>query len=237
MLGVASTLGLAAAFAWFWGPRLGPRRDVVALEEVGARLAREARACGSSLGAPVLIRIFKQSRTLELWLRGRGEFVLFRSYAICEMSGTLGPKTATGDRQAPEGLYQVGLGQLNPRSRFHLSMNLGYPNAYEAAQGFTGDALMIHGDCVSIGCYAMGDLAIREIYTLVQQALEHGQPAVPVHAFPFRLTESALEEQRTSPHYEHWRALAPAFAYFEQNRLLPRVEVAAAGYSVSPGRD
>lgn len=234
-IAVSVTLGLAAVFV---SSRSGPGRDDLALAEVGGRLDREARALESSLGAPVLIRIFKQSRTLELWLQAKARFVLFRRYPICKLSGGLGPKTKEGDEQAPEGLYQIGFAQLNPRSRFHLSLNLGYPNTYEAAQGYTGDSLMIHGDCVSIGCYAMGDPAIREIYTLVRQALEHGQRAVPVHAFPFPLTDAALQKQRKSPHYEHWRALAPAFASFEREHIPPRVEVGPRGYRVvSVGRD
>lgn len=230
-------LVVGAALGGFLGLRFSPRRDGVRLHDVRERLSREARARGSALGAPVLIRIFKQSRTLELWLAGQHEYILFKSYPICSMSGALGPKTTRGDRQAPEGLYQVGREQLNPRSRFHLSMNLGYPNAYESAQGFTGDALMIHGDCVSVGCYAMGDRAIREIYTLVEQALERGQASVPVHAFPFPLSASALEAQRDSAHYRHWRALAPAYAAFERERVPPHVTTTATGYRVSAARD
>src|SRR6187401_1287303 len=138
---VVLALSLASAFVSL---RFGPMRDDQALAEVGGRLDQEARALQSSLGAPVLIRIFKQSKTLQLWLQAGDRFVLFRSYPICKLSGGLGPKTREGDQQAPEGLYQISLEQLNPRSRFYLSLNLGYPNAYEAAQGWTGDALMIH---------------------------------------------------------------------------------------------
>jgi Flp pilus assembly protein TadD len=84
---------------------------------------------------------------------------------------------------------------MNPRSQFHLSFNLGYPNAYERAQGWTGSALMVHGACASIGCYAMTDAAIEEIYTLVERALIGGQGRVPVHAFPFRMTVAMRENK------------------------------------------
>ena len=57
-----------------------------------------------------------------------------------------------------------------------------------AAWGRTGSQLMVHGDCVSVGCYAMTDEAIEEIWTLMQAALEHGEGTVPVHIFPFPMT-------------------------------------------------
>ncbi|MBK7399410.1 MAG: murein L,D-transpeptidase [Myxococcales bacterium] len=196
--------------------------------DVAARLA----AKGSHLGAPVFVRIFKEAAVLEVWAKADARYVLFERYPICRFSGGLGPKRKEGDRQAPEGLYRVGLGQLNPHSRFHLSFDLGYPNAFEAAQGWTGSALMVHGSCVSIGCYAMGDAAITEIYTLMRAALRAGQPFVSVQALPFALTEANLRAHAGSPFLGHWRALAPAYAAFEREHVPPTVSVTTKGYSL-----
>lgn len=186
-----------------------------------------------SFGTPAYIRIFKQESALEVWLQAPdGRFRLFKTYTICAWSGALGPKLRKGDNQAPEGIYSVRINQLNPHSRFHLAFNLGYPNAFDRASGRTGDFLMVHGNCVSIGCYAMGDEAIEVIYTLVKAALTHGQPSVPVHIFPFRLTAAALAEQRNNRWHSFWQDLQPAYEQFEQTRQVPHVIVSARGYRV-----
>ena len=83
---------------------------------------------------------------------GKKTFKLFKTYPICHYSGGLGPKLKEGDLQAPEGFYSVTKNKLNPNSRFHLSFNLGFPNALERSLGRTGSFLMIHGGCFSTGC-------------------------------------------------------------------------------------
>lgn len=209
-----------------------PDRADEARRRAGPELHRAFQRVGSSLGSPAFIRIFKESRTLELWVQSASRYVLLKKYPICRISGELGPKTARGDLQAPEGLYAVTSSQLNPRSRFYLALNLGYPNEFEAARGFTGDALMIHGNCVSIGCYAMGDEAIAEIFTVVREALRAGQEAVPVQALPFPLTTQNLARHENSEHREYWRSLEPAYRFFESDRIPPRVSVSASGYRI-----
>ena len=133
-------------------------------------LTAELTALGAYWGAPLYLRIFKASDELEVWVEAGARYQRLRTWPICTWSGGLGPKLRQGDGQAPEGFYEVAAPQLNPSSRFHLSFNLGYPNAFDRAHGRTGDYLMVHGNCVSIGCYAMGDAAIEEIYTLVAAA-------------------------------------------------------------------
>ncbi len=204
-------------------------------------LERQLGAKHLRLGAPVYLRIFKQEAELEVWVRAQpphdneGKYILFRTYPICRFSGTLGPKQRTGDNQAPEGFYAVAAKQLNPASRFHLAFNLGYPNAYDRAHGRSGDALMVHGDCVSIGCYAMGDSGIEEIYTLAAAALRGGQGEFPVHIFPFRMTASALAAATDSPWHEFWNELKPAYTAFERERVPPAVSVQHGHYVVASG--
>lgn len=207
-------------------------RAAAAARRASAVLAEALTALDASVGSPVYLRIFKQEKELELWVQpaGGGAWQLLKRYPICSFSGALGPKTRQGDFQAPEGAYTIGSQQLNPWSQFHLSFNLGYPNRYEQAQGWTGSALMVHGNCVSIGCYAMSDAGIEEIYTLVAAAIAAGQSGVPVHAFPFRMVPAALDAQRAAPWYAFWSTLQPVYQSFEDSRRPPAVEVTARGY-------
>lgn len=187
------------------------------------------------LGAPLFIRIFKQPGVLEVWLQNpQGAFVLFKSYDICYFSGGLGPKTRQGDRQSPEGFYYVTPAQLNPNSRYHLSFNLGYPNSYDRAHGRTGNYLMVHGKCVSIGCYAMTNAAIDEIYSLAVAAFKNGQPFFRVHAFPFRLTEQKLRRYQRHRWYDFWLNLKTGYELFEHYRQPPNVEVENGRYRFDP---
>jgi len=203
------------------------------------RLAPKLERAGVALGAPVYLRIFKQERVLELWMAGAdGAYSLVESYPICAFSGGLGPKLKEGDRQAPEGFYRVTPGLMNPNSRFHLSFNLGFPNAYDRAHGRTGSFLMVHGDCVSIGCYAMTDPVIEELWLVMRRAFDADQAAVPVHAFPFRPTETAmaaLAERDTHPWAAFWRELAPAYTLFEQTGRVPKTALRGTRYLVAPG--
>jgi murein L,D-transpeptidase YafK len=160
------------------------------------RLNADLAPLGARVGAPVFLRVFKEEAELELWIDTPDGMHLFQTYPICRFSGQLGPKLREGDRQAPEGVYRVTKNSLNPNSSYHLSFNLGFPNAFDRAHGRTGSFLMIHGDCRSIGCYAMTDPGIEQIYVLVEAALRAGQPRVDVHAFPFRMTDQRMQQVR-----------------------------------------
>jgi murein L,D-transpeptidase YafK len=177
------------------------------------------------IGDKVFIRAFKEEKMLEFFIENRvtGSFELFRSYPIAAASGTLGPKLAEGDRQVPEGFYSVPPSAMNPNSRFHLAFNIGYPNALDRSLKRTGSAIMIHGDQVSIGCLAMTDEVIEEIYTLCTAAHSGGQAAFAVHIFPFRMTPQRLDLEKNSKWHAHWSNLKQGYDHFEENRRAPRV--------------
>lgn len=192
----------------------------------------------SVLGRPMFIRIIKNDNRdgiLEVWLeKERGDqFELFKKYRISYFSGDIGPKTKQGDNQAPEGFYFMTRGSLNPNSSYHISMDLGYPNSYDRHHGRTGNYLMIHGKSVSIGCFAMTDASIEQIYTLVDAALKSGQPFVRVHSFPFRMTRENLENHQGSPHHDFWKNLAEGWRWFEENNSPPNVELEEGRYVFS----
>ncbi|STW09170.1 transpeptidase [Klebsiella grimontii] len=116
------------------------------------------------MGSPVYIEIFKEERMLDLYVKMGETYQLLDSYRICNYSGGLGPKQRQGDFKSPEGFYNVSRNQLKPDSRFYKAINIGFPNAYDRAHGYEGKYLMIHGACVSVGCYAMTDTGIDEIF-------------------------------------------------------------------------
>ena len=171
---------------------------------------------GEHFGKPVFIRIIKEEYILELWLREQnGTWKCFRTYEIAGMSGEIGPKTMEGDEQAPEGFYRVRPQGMNPRSSYHLSFNIGYPNAYDRSLGRTGSYIMVHGSDVSIGCFAMTDEKIEEIYTLVNEAFLAGVKEVPVQVYPFRMTPLRMQEEAQSEHYAFWQHLLPGWQHTE----------------------
>lgn len=179
---------------------------------------------------PVFVRIIKESGELEVWMKKSAQWVRFVTYPICKWSGTLGPKLAEGDHQSPEGFYNVNRRALNPNSSYHLSFNLAYPNAYDQAHGRTGSFLMVHGDCRSVGCYAMTDQGIEDIYALVKDALFSGQKNVPVHIFPFRMTDANMARYAGSPWTGYWRNLKQGWDAFEAAKEPPDVKVCAKRY-------
>jgi murein L,D-transpeptidase YafK len=184
-------------------------------------------------GMPVFIRIFKQTSELELWMKGRDGWELFRTITVCRWSGRLGPKLKQGDKQAPEGFYTVTRAQLNPNSRHHLSFNLGFPNRFDRSLGRTGSFLMVHGGCTSAGCYAIRDHEVEVVYRLVEAALKSGQKKVDVHAFPFRLTSAALARHKGHRWHRFWTMLKPGYDAFERERRVPSVKVADKSYVVN----
>lgn len=220
----------------------GPARPVpssarsdAAEARVKPALQRDLATAGLRYGAPVLIRIFKAEAQLEVWADGGNGYRLFRTYPICRYSGRLGPKLREGDGQAPEGIYRVGAGQLNPNSAYHLSFDLGYPNAYDRSHQRTGRFLMVHGNCVSIGCYAMGDAAIEEIYSLTAAALRNGQASVPVLALPFRFDRRDAPQRLRDPAWGNfWQQLKAVDEAFTRTRRMPQVGVSNGGYRLQP---
>jgi murein L,D-transpeptidase YafK len=92
---------------------------------------------------------------------------------------------------------------------------------------------MIHGACVSVGCYAMTDNGIDEIFQFVTGALVFGQSSVQVSIYPFRMTDTNMKRHQNSYYKEFWSQLKPGYDYFEQTRKPPTVSVVDGRYVVS----
>lgn len=210
----------------------GDLREKDVIKRMTPHLTEELAKLDLKLGAPVFIRIFKESREMELWVlhSPSKKYRLFKTWPIAAMSGKLGPKTSEGDLQAPEGFYYVNRSRMKPDSSFHLAFNLGYPNSYDRAHDYTGGFLMVHGNRVSIGCFAMTDPGIEEIYTLCASALNNGQNFFRVHSFPFRMTPERMLTAKTSKHHPFWLNLKDGYDWFETNQSPPDVSVKGQSY-------
>lgn len=200
-----------------------------------ARFSERLAASGLKLGDPVLVRIYKRDFELEVWMQSGGVFHRFATYPICRWSGYLGPKLREGDGQAPEGFYTVDASALNPKSNYHRSFNVGYPNAFDRAKGRTGSLIMVHGDCRSIGCFAMTNAQIAEIWKLVTAALGAGQKRFQVQIYPFRMSDRALAAHADDANAAFWRDLKSGSDLFEKTSLPPRVSVCGGRYRFEAG--
>ncbi len=198
------------------------------------KLNRELPTLGLSVGDEVFIRTFKQEKQLELWIRPatQQQFILFRTYPICYYSGRLGPKIRQGDKVTPEGFYRITKKDLNPYSHFHLSLDIGYPNQYDRQFSRTGSMIKIHGACDAVGCFAMSNLQIEEIYYLIQQALNHGQNKIQVHSFPFHLTDDKLSVFKNNKWYDFWQQLQQGYVLFNKTKIPPIIEVENKNYII-----
>lgn len=195
------------------------------------KLKVKMHAKGMSPASPIMLRIFKQENELEVWKRNHtGRYALLETYEICKWSGKLGPKFKEGDRQAPEGFYFVNKHLMNPRSAYHLSFNMGFPNRFDHAHGRTGSHLMVHGACSSAGCYAMTDEYVEEIYALAREAFAGGQKSFQIQALPFRMTAANMAKHRDHRHFPFWQMLKKGYDHFEITKVPPKVDVCGKRY-------
>ena len=209
---------------------------ILAACQPAAQAAQIDPSSEAIVSSDLFIRIIKTTAEtdkgiLEMWNRcADGRFHLTQTYEMCTWSGALGPKLKEGDGQSPEGFYFIKPSSLNPNSSYHLSFNLGFPNAYDRAHGRTGSFLMVHGNCVSIGCYAMTDKGIEKIYAEVEKAFDGGQGFIRVHIFPFEMTTENLAAKSDNPNHAFWTNLKTGWDWFERERVPPNVTVAEKTY-------
>ncbi len=195
------------------------------------KVVAKMKAKGMTRTSPIMVRIFKEEGTLEVWKqKNNGKYDQIASYEICKWSGKLGPKYIEGDRQAPEGFYNVRPAQMNPNSSYYLSFNIGFPNAYDRANGRTGQHLMVHGACSSSGCYSMTDEQVAEIYAFGRDAFKGGQRDFQIQAFPFRMTAANMARYKSDPNYSFWKMLKQGYDSFEVTKVPPKVDVCEKRY-------
>ncbi len=184
----------------------------------------------------IFLRAFKSQNELELWARDNvaTEYKKIKTYRVCAVSGTLGPKRQQGDKQVPEGYYFIE--DFNPKSDYHLSLMLNYPNYSDALIGKNklGGDIYIHGGCLTVGCLPMDNNGISELYTVCLNAKLNGQDYIPVHIFPTRMNRNGInylisEYPGNVAKQQFWASLKKGYDYFEQNHKLLPVMYAADG--------
>lgn len=184
------------------------------------------------------IRSFKYDSQMEVWVKNelKDQFQLFKTYKVCALAGTLGPKRMEGDYQVPEGFYYIN--EFNPRSNYYLSLGINYPNASDKMLSDSlrpGSEIYIHGSCVTVGCIPIRDEQIDELYLLAAHAKDQGQDFIPVHIFPIRYNVERsvkyLENlTKDDPALKKFAArLEDAFDYFDKYKQLPVVMIDEKG--------
>jgi murein L,D-transpeptidase YafK len=221
VLAIAIIAGGSYALYLRFGPRPRTVEDVVRQYGAAARTAFAPYCKRAGIEYPprrLTILIFKQERRLAVWAAGgSGGWRYLRDYPILAASGGIGPKLREGDYQVPEGLYRIEY--LNPQSSYHLSMKVGYPNAVDLRQAARdhrtrlGGDIFIHGKNVSIGCVAIGDRGIEQLFTLVAQT---GLANTHVIIAPVDLRVSGAPVAASTPLWiaQLWQSIASALAAF-----------------------
>jgi len=207
-----------------------PRNHLRSSTPQSAWMIARTNDAGVALNAPVLLRIFKQESVLELWKQRGDSYVLVATFDICKFSGELGPKKREGDRQAPEGFYEVLPHQMNPGSREWLSFDTGYPNQFDRYHHRYGSALMVHGGCSSIGCYAIKDGPMQDLYAVMRDAFAAGQRSIQLQIYPKRMIFAA---DLSGEHADFWQQLKAGYDLFERTRQPLNVSVVDGRYLVN----
>ena len=236
-----SFAALAAAPAILALAALGAPAHAVpekALAPIPAATVALMAAKGTTRAAPLVLRAYKKESEIEVWKRNdAGRYVYIKSFPICRWSGQLGPKMYPGDRQTPEGVYDVPARQMNPNSHYYLSFDTGFPNAYDRAQGASGSAVMVHGTCSSMGCFAMTDRQVGELYAIARDALAGGKGAFQFQSYPFHMSARNMALYRNDEHVGFWRQLKDGSDRFEATGEALRWSVAAGRYAFAPSPD
>lgn len=186
----------------------------------------------------VYIRSFKYDSEMEVWVKSKitDEFKLFKTYKVCALAGTLGPKRIEGDYQVPEGFYYIN--EFKPNSTYHLSLGLNYPNAADKILADSlqpGGDIYIHGSCVTQGCIPITNPQIEELYILTTLAKNNGQDFIPVHIFPVRFNnpksmaylERLMRDDSELRDFE--KTMKQAYDFFDVTKQIPVVGVTTKG--------
>jgi murein L,D-transpeptidase YafK len=184
------------------------------------------------------IRSFKYDSQLEIWVRNNSTeaYKLFKSYKVCALSGSLGPKRIEGDYQVPEGFYYINI--FNPKSTYHLSLGLNYPNASDellSDSAQPGGEIFIHGSCVTVGCIPIQNHQIEDVYLLASYAKNNGQDFIPVHIFPIKFNNPKSFEyfaktvKGDEDYIDFAESIKKVYDYFETYKKLPLITVNQKG--------
>ena len=185
----------------------------------------------------IYLRAFKAEKIVELWAKNTCDtsFVRIKNFPICEISGNIGPKRRYRDLQVPEGFYHIT--QLNPYSKYYLSMQINYPNASDSIRGYKGqlgNLIFVHGECVSSGCIAITNDKIKELFVYCIEAYNSGQKEIEMTIFPTQLTDANYTRLTTAysknkDYTSLWADLKKSYDGFNQTNVPPVVKFLSDG--------
>jgi len=180
----------------------------------------------------IYLRAFKSEKIIELWAKNIRDtvYIPIKEFSICDISGFEGPKRRYRDLQVPEGFYHIS--ELNPYSKYYLSMAINYPNASDSIRGVhghLGNQIYIHGSCISSGCLAMTDDRIRELFVYCIEAYNSGQQEIALTIYPARLTNEnysglITEYRKDKDKISLWCDLKKSFDLFNRTKMQPKIK-------------
>lgn len=180
----------------------------------------------------IYLRAFKTEKKVELWAKNNCDsaFTLIKEFPICEISGEIGPKRRSHDLQVPEGFYRIT--NLNPYSKYYLSMQINYPNASDSIRGVKGrlgNLIFIHGGCESSGCISITDEKIKELFVYCIEAYNSGQKEIEMAIYPTHLTDASFARLtkaygKNKDYTSLWADLKKSYDLFNQTKNPPTVK-------------
>jgi murein L,D-transpeptidase YafK len=178
------------------------------------------------------MRAFKTEKKIELWGKNicDSTYTLIKEISICEISGEIGPKRRSRDLQVPEGFYTIN--ELNPYSKYYLSMKINYPNASDSIRGVKGrlgNLIYIHGGCESSGCIAINDDKIKELFIYCIEAYNAGQENINITIYPAKLEDKTYSRliagySKNKDKVSLWGDLKKSYDLFNHKKVPPMVK-------------
>jgi len=210
----------------------------MAISDKGSIINENLKKYGINISdVNVLFIVYKEEKRLDVFAKNKNDskYKKIADYQICRISGRLGPKRKQGDRQVPEGFYHID--RFNPASNFFLSLGINYPNQADTKKsqsGNPGDNIFIHGACVSIGCLAMTDEKIKEIYLYALYSRQNGQRRIPVYIFPFEMSEQNMRKYKRTHRFnstliEFWENILQGYDFFQKEKTEPKFFINSNG--------
>lgn len=232
-----ATTFLAAQSSFMDGQRSYPRVANAIKQKEDTLKKQFAKANLTWPAKQIYLRSFKYDSQLEVWVRNSQNepFKLFKTYKVCALSGSMGPKRIEGDYQVPEGFYYIN--QFNPKSNYYMSLGLNYPNISDqllSDSAKPGSEIYIHGSCITVGCIPIQD-NIDELYLMASYARNQGQDFIPVHIYPIRYNVDKSKEylqkatKEDKDYLSFTARLKEVFDYFEVHKKLPLISVNKKG--------
>lgn len=185
----------------------------------------------------IYLRAFKTEKEVEVWGKNKCDstYTLIKKIPICEISGEIGPKRRSYDLQVPEGFYRIN--ELNPYSKYYLSLRINYPNASDSirgVRGHLGNLIYIHGNCESSGCIAITDEKIKELFIYCIEAYNSGQKEINITIFPIQLNDTNYSRlmkgySKNKDKISLWTDLKKSYDLFNLKKIPPAVKYNADG--------